>query len=78
MSALDPQRDPLEALAEDFTARLRRGENPSISEYAAKHADLADQIRELFPAIASMERIKTERPDIWEHLTKQQSRTLGD
>ncbi len=59
MSAVDPQRHPLEALAEDFMERQRRGENPSVSEYVAKHPDLADEIRELFPTIASMERLKS-------------------
>src|SRR4051794_21290686 len=51
-------RDPLERLAEDFVAGLRRGERPSISAYAAAHPDLAADIRELFPALIDMEQLK--------------------
>src|SRR5207253_9593464 len=36
-------------------ARFRRGERPSVSEYTKKHPDLADEIRELFPALVMME-----------------------
>jgi serine/threonine protein kinase/WD40 repeat protein len=43
-------------LAEEFANRFRRGERPSLTEYADKHPELAEQIRELFPAMAVMER----------------------
>ena len=33
--------NPLDALAEEFVARHRRGEKPSLSEYIAKNPDLA-------------------------------------
>ena len=39
-------RDPIEMLADSFLDRFRRGERPSIEEYAAKHPELADEIRE--------------------------------
>ncbi|HID24380.1 MAG TPA: hypothetical protein EYP14_18550, partial [Planctomycetaceae bacterium] len=39
-------------------ARLRRGESPSVAEYAERYPALADDIRELFPTIAAMERLK--------------------
>ncbi len=58
MSDPSTERDPFEALAAEFVERQRRGEDPSVSEYAAKHPELADQIRELFPTIAAMERLK--------------------
>jgi serine/threonine protein kinase/tetratricopeptide (TPR) repeat protein len=48
-------RDPLEQLAESFLARLRAGERPALSEYQAKYPELADDIRELFPALVLME-----------------------
>jgi serine/threonine protein kinase len=51
-------RDPLEILAEEFMERRRQGESPSVEEYASSHPDLAEEIRELFPAIAAMERLK--------------------
>jgi eukaryotic-like serine/threonine-protein kinase len=42
-------------LAHEFADRLRRGERPTPTEYADRHPELADQIRELFPALAEME-----------------------
>lgn len=58
MSDPDQERDPLEVLADEFTGRQRRGESPSISEYVTQYPELADEIRDLFPAIATMERLK--------------------
>ena len=39
------QREPLEALAEEFMERKRRSENPSVSEYVRRHPELADEIQ---------------------------------
>ncbi len=47
--------DPLNALAEEFVGRYRRGERPALSEYAARHPELAEEIREMFPALVMME-----------------------
>jgi serine/threonine protein kinase/WD40 repeat protein len=44
-------------LAEEFLARYRRGERPSLQEYVDRHPDLATQIREIFPAMALLENI---------------------
>ena len=46
----------LAELADDFAGYYRRGEHPSVEEYANKHPAVADQIRELFPAMLLMER----------------------
>ncbi len=51
-------RDPVEALAEEFLARRRAGETPSIESYASAHPELADEIRDLFQAMMVMERLK--------------------
>ncbi len=51
-------RDPVEQLLESFLARLRRGERPSLEEYAARCPERADEIRELFPALVEMEQLK--------------------
>jgi serine/threonine protein kinase len=48
-------RNPVEALAEEFMARRRRGEKPTIDEYAIRFPHLADDIRDLFPALLMME-----------------------
>lgn len=53
-------RDPLELLADEFAARARRGESPSIFEYVAKYPRYAEQIQELFPAVALMEQLRVE------------------
>ena len=58
----DEDRDPVEALAEEFVARRRRGEEPTIEEYVALCPDRADDIRALFPTIAAVERHKP-RPE---------------
>ena len=50
--------DVLDELAEEFLARQRRGESPSIEQYAADHPEIAEEIRELFPAMAAMEQLK--------------------
>ena len=53
-SDLDP--DPLVPLAESFLERLRRGERVGVSDYADRHPELADQIRDLFPPLVELER----------------------
>jgi serine/threonine protein kinase/tetratricopeptide (TPR) repeat protein len=44
-------------LAEEFLERYRRGERPSLKEYIDRHPELAGEIREVFPAMAMMEKI---------------------
>lgn len=45
----------VDKLAEEFLARLRRGERPSVTEYVERHPDLADDIRDVFPPLLLME-----------------------
>jgi serine/threonine protein kinase/WD40 repeat protein/Flp pilus assembly protein TadD len=52
-------RNPVEQLAEEFIERQRRGEHPSLSEYASRYPDLADAIRDLFPALVMIEELKS-------------------
>jgi serine/threonine protein kinase/WD40 repeat protein len=56
----EKRRNPVEELAESFLRRYRQGDRPSIAEYADKHPELAEQIRELFPALVVMEEIGAE------------------
>ncbi len=44
-------------LAEEFLERYRQGQRPSLKEYIDRQPGLADEIREVFPAMAMMERI---------------------
>jgi serine/threonine protein kinase len=45
----------LTRLADEFAARYRAGERPSLQEYINRHPELADDIRELFSAMALIE-----------------------
>ncbi len=58
MLAPQPDSNPLEELAADFMERQRRGEMPSVEEYATDHPELADEIRGLFPTIAALEKVR--------------------
>src|SRR6516162_17665 len=49
--------DPLGPILESFLARFRRGERPSLTEYIARHPGLADEIRELLPALVEIEQL---------------------
>ena len=49
------QYDRLDQLAEEFAARFRRGERPSLKEYTDRYPELADEIRKLFPALVEVE-----------------------
>jgi serine/threonine protein kinase/WD40 repeat protein len=55
MTDSQTRRNPVEELAEAFLERYRRGERPALSEYIQQYPDLADEIRELFPALVMME-----------------------
>jgi serine/threonine protein kinase/tetratricopeptide (TPR) repeat protein/WD40 repeat protein len=58
MATSSAGRNPLDRLAEEFAARFRRGERPSLTEYTQRYPDLAQDIRELFPALVLMEQLK--------------------
>jgi serine/threonine protein kinase len=47
--------DLFNRLADEFAERYRQGERPPLSEYADKYPELADEIRELFPALVAIE-----------------------
>jgi serine/threonine protein kinase len=58
MSLPTDDRDPVDVLAEEFADRLRRGERPSVSDFALQHPEHAEQIRQVLPAVAQMEQLK--------------------
>jgi WD40 repeat protein/serine/threonine protein kinase/Tfp pilus assembly protein PilF len=47
-------------LAEEFLDRYRKGERPPLSEYIDRYPEYADEIREVFPALAMLENIAVE------------------
>src|SRR5258708_5248094 len=58
MSESSAERNPLDILAEEFIARFRAGERPSLTEYIQRRPELAEEIRELFPTLIEMECFK--------------------
>jgi serine/threonine protein kinase/Flp pilus assembly protein TadD len=68
MSDADLAPDPIGLLAEEFVERFRRGEQPSITDYCARHVDLAPRIRELFPRLLLIERFGSGGDDSLGHL----------
>jgi serine/threonine protein kinase len=50
-------REPIELLADEFLERKRRGEHPTIEQYEAQHPQLAQEIRDLFPALLLMDNL---------------------
>src|SRR5687768_14713917 len=58
------ERDPLDVLAEEFVARHRRGERPSIDEYVGRHPEWAEQIRRTFPAALMLEQLRPSRTEL--------------
>ena len=44
-------------LAEEFAERYRRGERPSLEEYVNRLPEMADEIRELFPALRARKKL---------------------
>lgn len=61
MQVSEPNDDVLEivdVLVSDFIARYRNGDRPTVEEYANRHPELSGSIRQMFPLVASIERIK--------------------
>jgi serine/threonine protein kinase/WD40 repeat protein len=61
--SLSSEFDPLDAPAEEFLSRFRRGEQPALSEYESRYPELADRIRVLFPALLEMESIGNQQAE---------------
>ncbi len=53
----------LNELGEEFAERHRRGEHPKLQEYIDRHPELADDIREFFPAMMALERLNDGRDE---------------
>lgn len=59
--AAPADEDLFDTVAADFLAGFRAGERPAIDEYAVRYPDIAAEIRELFPTILAVERMKLEK-----------------
>ena len=60
-ASADHGRTLIEVLLSEFTQRQRAGEAPAVEDYARAHPTLAGEIRELFPLVAAMERLKVRK-----------------
>lgn len=74
----DSSRDPVEELATEFAERYRNGEQVSVEEYASRFPQHAEEIRDLFPTIAAMERLTTKRVRDSAMLDSSKPKQLGD
>jgi WD40 repeat protein len=63
MTTSGDQPNPVDRLAEEFAARHRRGEHPDLAEYTDRFPQYADAIRDLFPALVLIERVKPDGGD---------------
>ncbi len=57
------QGELLDRLSQNFVSRLRSGESPDLEEYSRLHPELAEDIRDLFPAAAFAEQLHAEATD---------------
>ena len=62
-SGSSSDRNPVEALADDFLRRQRGGERPTLEEYCSRFPALADDIRDVFPVLIRMEDLRSDGPD---------------
>lgn len=58
---VDESRDPLDLLAEDFLARIRRGESTTPAQFAAQHPARARELQDLLETLLLLEDAKKER-----------------
>jgi WD40 repeat protein/serine/threonine protein kinase len=58
MASSGGERGPVDLLADEFLARCKRGEKPTIREYCDRHPDLAGEIRDVFEAVLMVEDLK--------------------
>ena len=74
----DPDRHPLDLLAEEFAQRVRRGERPSVSDYVRRYPNLAGGLRQVLPPIAMMEKLKRRNTSGGESVAPLKLDKLGD
>jgi len=55
MPAPEENLDPVDRLAGEFLDRRRRGEQPTLEEYTARHPELEERIRDVFSALLLIE-----------------------
>ena len=64
MESSGNQLEPVDRLAEEFIERQRQGERLTIEDYARRYPDLAEEIREVFPALLMMDQVAPADSDL--------------
>jgi serine/threonine protein kinase/WD40 repeat protein len=64
MTSSSNDRNPLDRLAEEFVERFRKGERPALTVYCEQYPELAEEIRDLFPALVEMEQLKPQSSEL--------------
>ena len=54
MTTSSDARNPVELFADEFLDRKRRGDRPTLQDSLERYPDLAEEIRDLFPALLMM------------------------
>ena len=71
MSPSKLDQDQLDSIAEEFSQAIRRGDNPSVTDYVAEHVGVAneslDALRSLLESIAMIEGLKPTPADGIDH-----------
>ena len=62
-SSGSPDYGRFDELAREFAERYRRGERPGLQEYIDRLPEMADEIREMFPALVEVERVERDARD---------------
>ncbi len=73
----DSDGDPLEEVVDAFLAECRRGERPSLDDYAARYPHFAGRIYDLFPALLEIEGIGPQRSPAAESPTEHDAAPLS-
>src|SRR5262245_1207508 len=61
MSDNDPSvADPFGRIADEFVEAFRRGQRPSVEEFARRYPEHSDEIRDMLPALVLMEKAKAD------------------
>ena len=55
---------PIEALIEEYSAKLRMGVAPTVETFAREHPEQADELSDLLPSIVAMEEIREHRDQV--------------
>ena len=76
-SDLHEERHPVEVIAEEYSARMRAGERPTVEEYASRYPEHAELIRTVLPSIAMVERVSISDEQHRKASNSQQHTTYG-